>query len=586
MGALVRLQTKLAARLALVVLSSLSLTACAVFNPYVSRRDLPAAGQPTKNKNSSRSRISQTELSEATTKVLEKARGYADAMDVAYRQAARDHANTKTWLAFSTTGLAGFSAFRQAAGQTGGGNDLVPATALFGATAVQWADLLISSPRQGAYMLGSNAVLCAKRKTDGYLIEKADEDSLSDGALASKVDAVQRGVKAVTTLAASEGVQDDPGVTKTLTAAEDELALSEGVRDSLTAYQGRRRQSGLKLISTVDRIGNEIDLQVLRTEVSISAIRAALNSAAFKPPAAPAPAASGTPKSQSSDAVVGAAKKVPSSSLNTALSKLASDTEALRSQRLNRAGLLARLSAAEQSAGGDDCRVAGVAPLSVDAPTKPLKAGGELRVTIKGSEIMPPTASIEGDAKGLTVEVVVQGGGAYQASLKADAQAATGERTLVVMSGDRAETQKVTFKVEGGAGGGSVAANSAPAWLQGDHARVLAYGSSTMGADWTKVVVAYATEHKVAAPKSDGTATEAMVAKLNDAIAIEKASKPRALTEFELWWVEQTRVRKLQKQLGVEENGAMDVATRQALKTPAKGADVLSPDLVKSLKIG
>ena len=580
-------------RSAAIVAAALSLGGCAIFNPYVGPSQASGAA-------ASRSRITEGVYAKSDTELLRAARDYADRMDVGYRSAARQHAMTKTWLAFSTTGLAGFSAFRQAAGQTNGGNDLVPAVALFNATAIQWADLLLSSPRQGAYMVGSNAVLCAKRRTDPYEIRAEDEEALTGPELSRLAAAIEGSIAAVTAA--------KPGLNDTLQKEADSLvAAADAERDQAAAvisqgdeYRARRRMAALGLIATVDKIGNEIDVEVLKTEVSVAAIRAAMNNPAFQPPAPPAGDKKGTGGAQGGVVVVG--EGLPragggSSVRPAAFDTLRDATYHLRYYRQIRERLMRRLTAAEAASGADQCRVAGIAPLSVEAPTGLLAIPGDLRITIHGSEILPPSATVDGDAKGITSEIVVQGSGNYQAHLMAAAGVAAGKRNLVVVSGDKAETKTVPFDVgtatkepaPGATPGPSTAGT--PAWItkENRYGDVLAFGATMTPVDWKVVLNNYAKVHRLlVGAGADGAPIPEAAKVMDAAVQIAAKSDGGALNAFELWWADDVNIKALQKKLGVAQTGLLDKATRAAIvKAAAKakldGSKGLTPALLAKI---
>jgi hypothetical protein len=581
------------ARCALGLAVALSLGGCAVFDPYVVKTTT------TFQSRASRSGLAPGDFSKPDTEVLTIARDYADRMDMSYRSAARQHAMSKTWLAFIATGAVGGAAYHQVTGHAGHGDDFAPAAVLFGATAVQWADLLISSPRQAAYLLGSQAVQCAKRRTNPYLLIGEDEAALTerfDGAAQQVADldvALQRKLPTLNEALKAEA-KDAIG------KADAELVATGKAWEATSAYRARRRAAALGLVTTVDQIGVEVDIDVQRTEVSVAAIRTALSNPAFAPPASE----KATPEkktdgaaAQSGAQLVHAAVVGGSAVRPPELDSLIAATASLRAARERHEAVIARLVDAEATVGPGQCTVAGIAPLSVATPSGPLVPPGQLSISISGPAY-PPSIAIDGDSKGLTKELLV-GDGAFQARVTATADAAPGERTLVVVTADKAETQKVKFQVgkaaKDGKGDGDAAPAAtdtpvagAPAWVtkQNRFGDVLAYNGGKAApnsdADWTAALNAYAKEHKLTTGAAANAPTDAVKALMKKSAEIDAApSHAAAMSPYELWWAEEGRIKDLQKKLGVAQTGVFDAATRTALT--AKKANPLTPDLLKTL---
>jgi hypothetical protein len=121
----------------------------------------------------------EAELNLSDREVLYGARDQAEAMAESYRRAAIDHANAKTGLATSLVGVNTYALFAAATTNLPAHHKhLLPAVGFGSAGALNLGGLLISSPRQAVYLMGREVMLCAKTKTDPYVVARADESLL------------------------------------------------------------------------------------------------------------------------------------------------------------------------------------------------------------------------------------------------------------------------------------------------------------------------------------------------------------------------------------------------------------------------
>ncbi|MCI3135629.1 hypothetical protein, partial [Phenylobacterium aquaticum] len=451
----------------------MSLSGCALLEPYPGPAMKGAEYKPFTD-----ARVNDPSLSDAT--VVRNARDYASAMTAAYWHAAGDHARAKT---FGTLGLgaAGAAAGFEAAKGRSHGNDLIAGIVPVSAAAFAVGGLLISPQRQQVYLAGATATLCARDRTDGYMppaelepyleldpkLRKGDatglvtetvsvrslladfqqtRNTLTEARLAAKDQEIQladaqakaRGARA--RRAASDSHQAAANrltaITGMITTADslikdatDALAEADSAVDGLASYSGRRRKAGLGLGAEVDRIRAAVNEQVQRTEPDVQAIKTSLGGllqpTPTSPPATPAKV----------QGLVEANADIATLRGGAAL-RQAALTLSAHAQLARRA--LLRLQASESAdAQSANCAVANVTGLTVVAPSSPLTIGqGELDISVY-TPGQAPAVQIDGDAAGITSEVISKDAAhnGFQVRLKAAAEASPGHAVLIVQAG-------------------------------------------------------------------------------------------------------------------------------------------------------
>jgi hypothetical protein len=578
-------------------------TGCALMDPY---------REPLRNADGTiRASTDKDPTDDATA--LSDARKLAQAMADSYRAATVDHSRAKTGLALGLIGLNTLALFKASTSNVANdGSDLLPAVGFGSAGALNAGGLLISSPRQALYLMGRETVLCARAKTDPFVVPSSDEFYLAatgqtsntvknlPQALADATEALDAAGALKASI--SEGLKRAGAAEKpalmtageklgtAIFAAKAEMERADKVLTIADDAAAARRQAALKLRTDVGMISAAIDRQVQRTEPDMDAIRRALsNSALASMRDLGASAAAETPTKSGSTATAtggslnaaGLAGNAIDAEVNKLVLRLDASTEALRRARADTTRVVARMSR-PANANESACVVAGLVGVSIVKPATALAAPGELQVSI--FTLGPaPIVQIDGDGAGLTHEVVSTGAGVggFQVRIKADAKAKPGPRRLIVRSADGIDYQTAAFEV--GAGGvAQVASAAEPAWLTDfPYAKtVLAHGVSGEPKNYDGALTAYAGVHHLTAVWTDDShkiLSEDVKAAMNQAKAIagDKASP------YELWWADDGRITALQKALKVAESGLLDTATRDQLKKDKK-TEQLTPDLAQT----
>lgn len=457
------------------ILSCVSLGACGtLMNPYVVPTQNAAETGWTKK------------LPYGENVTLTGARGYAGAFAETYRSAAADHAMAKNVLgvgiiALNTAGLIKSSI------SPADGSDLLPVIGFGSAGALNAGGLLISSPRQGVYLMGRQAMLCARSRTDAYVVSNPVLDRLLDDSAGFSVQHEQlRGLVAAAKAdvrrqpTRSRDNPETPGTVAWRQAdaraeaafkaarqqlaaeqvwlspiiAEAEALIDQGapVRQDLESYQVRRGSAALRLVADVNLISATTDREVQKTEPSVSDIRAAVTkSASASTLELPAPPAKKTPEG-AAQGLAGDGPPPPGAQRHQALVNAVAQM-----RQILPVAVVARdraLAAEQAAVASNECLAAGVARVEpIAAPAQSLIAGqGDLLIPVQitagvGSPAPTPRAEVVGSPAGFTVQVIVVDApkGSYQVRLQAAASVPPGPYVLSVTA-DGVRT--VQFTVE------------------------------------------------------------------------------------------------------------------------------------------